>query len=561
MNENQTRRSSHRADTPVDAGVRSRSAVDASKSPRRRARMAQVENLVQRASLADASRASGGDKPPAAARLPEVSTEAVDLFTRWLNENGFKDLEDFQNLTRAADATRHRMAPEISQSSSPQTHSDIAAQAKKEGILPAVNPASSSGEPSVSRRANRSRKPRTSGQDLAPDTSLRSSAEGEALDSTPNAVLSPSTLPSPLPPAQPRSVSTQPAFAPQNLPTVTLNRTEVMKPQTASFTAPKRSRRSAKRRSQVSRPVNPPKPLAKTHTVPLLLTLGLLAFIALAAVVLVLWFQAHVTKSSPSHAQVQVLGAIGAQPVLTLSEPLALEESTTQTLIVGSGKKLEVNHTVALRVTVFSGLDGKLLSAGGDESVLVGKLTPEVFGTQLYTTVKNATEGSRFLLKQPVDAKGSSHMEIGVIDVIPTELSGTMLPLPPDAGIGVQLRDGLPEPVVSKDFAEDFRTDKLLEGKGATVSPGQSVLVKYREFSYSNPPVVLKDHLEEPVKLRLDQSVQQGVAKGLVDQRIGSRILVQVPSAQGSGNQATILIIDILAAWDNQPPAHKMTVS
>jgi len=104
---------------------------------------------------------------------------------------------------------------------------------------------------------------------------------------------------------------------------------------------------------------------------------------------------------------------------------------------------------------------------------------------------------------------------------------------------------------ILSDFSGDFRSYPLITGSGATVAPGQTVLVKYQEFSYSNPPAVLKDHWAEPVKLKLDDKVQQGVARGIVDRKIGSRMLLEVPPAEGSGNQATILVVDILAAWDN----------
>lgn len=296
-----------------------------------------------------------------------------------------------------------------------------------------------------------------------------------------------------------------------------------------------------------------PRPLSKTRKVPVLLTLGVLFFVLAAGAIPVLWYQSRVAATQPEKARIEVLGAIGAHPVLTLSHQLPLEKKSSELRHRGKGNPVSVGKTVALRITVFSGVDGRLLSTSGDESVLVAKLSPESLGTEVYQTIRHATEGSRYLLKHPVKVKGTPHMEIGVIDVISTSLRGSMTSPPPSFGVGVSLDHGVPVPNVTQGFSGDLQVDTLISGKGAPISAGQSILVKYREYSYSNPPDLLKDHWDEPVKLKLNDSLQLGVARGIVDQKVGSRLLIQVPPAQGSGSRATILIVDVLAAWDPHP--------
>ena len=344
---------------------------------------------------------------------------------------------------------------------------------------------------------------------------------------------------------------------PEVVPTVSLRREDVQNLAGAESKKPKTHspRRAAKLRRAASLP-RTPKPLAKTKVVPIALTLGILLALSVALLLLIMWYRSAVAVSDPAKSKIEVLGAIGAQPVLTLSEPIPLEQSSTELLIKGRGQQIKDDSIVALRVTVFSGMTGKLQSTSGDESVLVGPLSAKVFGTELYNAVRGATEGSRYLLKQPVEQQGTSTMEIGVIDIIPTSLDSQMAALPPDAGLSVSEDQGQVRLAILSDFSGDFRSYPLITGSGATVGPGQTVLVKYQEFSYSNPPALLKDHWSEPVKLKLDDKVQQGVARGIVDRKIGSRMLLEVPPAEGSGNQATILVVDILAAWDN-PEATK----
>ena len=553
MSEETPRRSSHRAGGPVDAGTYVRREVDPNLSPRRRARM-QAQAAEQQSA-------------PAA---PPMTDGAKDLLTSWLKANGFEDLESFQEMTRRAES-QLRQTPPTGDTPAPSP------------ALSAENPVSRSLEPAnlevpsslpprpstLPRRATRSavrqgvQTPAAASRQLdftsrpvpaGPDVVLPV-ASPEALAASSLAVAdTPAQIAAP-PEAPVRdSVLNLP---PEVVPTVSLRRedvqhhavTESKKPNTHS------PRRAAKLRRAASLP-RTPKPLAKTKVVPIALTLGILLALSVALLLLIMWYRSAVAVSDPTKSKIEVLGAIGAQPVLTLSEPIPLEQSSTELLIKGRGQQIKDDSIVALRVTVFSGMTGKLQSTSGDESVLVGPLSAKVFGTELYNAVRGATEGSRYLLKQPVEQQGTSTMEIGVIDIIPTSLDSQMAALPPDAGLSVSEDQGQVRLAILSDFSGDFRSYPLITGSGATVGPGQTVLVKYQEFSYSNPPALLKDHWSEPVKLKLDDKVQQGVARGIVDRKIGSRMLLEVPPAEGSGNQATILVVDILAAWDN-PEATK----
>lgn len=553
MSEETPRRSSHRAAGPVDAGTYVRREVDPNLSPRRRARM-QAQAAEQQSA-------------PAA---PPMTDGAKDLLTSWLKANGFEDLESFQEMTRRAES-QLRQTPPPGDTPTPSR------------ALSAENPVSQSLEPAnlevpSSLPPRPSTLPRRATRSAVRQGVQTPAAASRQLDFTsrpvpagPDVVL---PVASPDAPAAPSlAVADTPAqiaapleapvrdsvlnLPPEVVPTVSLRREDVQNLAGAESKKPKTHspRRAAKLRRAASLP-RTPKPLAKTKVVPIALTLGILLALSVALLLLIMWYRSAVAVSDPAKSKIEVLGAIGAQPVLTLSEPIPLEKSSTELLIKGRGQQIKDDSIVALRVTVFSGMTGKLQSTSGDESVLVGPLSAKVFGTELYNAVRGATEGSRYLLKQPVEQQGTSTMEIGVIDIIPTSLDSQMAALPPDAGLSVSEDQGQVRLAILSDFSGDFRSYPLITGSGATVGPGQTVLVKYQEFSYSNPPALLKDHWSEPVKLKLDDKVQQGVARGIVDRKIGSRMLLEVPPAEGSGNQATILVVDILAAWNN-PEATK----
>ena len=548
MSEETPRRSSHRAAGPVDAGTYVRREVDPNLSPRRRARM-QAQAAEQQSA-------------PAA---PPMTDGAKDLLTSWLKANGFEDLESFQEMTRRAESQLRQTPPP---GDTPAPSPALSAEIPVSRSLDPANlevPSSLPPRPStLPRRATRSavrqgvQTPAAASRQLdltsrpvpaGPDVALPVvSPEAPAVPSL--AVADTPAQVAALPEAPVRdSVLNLP---PEVVPTVSLRREDVQNLAVAESKKPKTHspRRAAKLRRAASLP-RTPKPLAKTKVVPIALTLGILLALSVALLLLIMWYRSAVAVSDPAKSKIEVLGAIGAQPVLTLSEPIPLEKSSTELLIKGRGQQIKDDSIVALRVTVFSGMTGKLQSTSGDESVLVGPLSAKIFGTELYNAVRGATEGSRYLLKQPVEQQGTSTMEIGVIDIIPTSLNSPMAALPPDAGLSVSEDQGQVRLAILSDFSGDFRFYPLITGSGATVAPGQTVLVKYQDFSYSNPPALLKDHWSEPVKLKLDDKVQQGVARGIVDRKIGSRMLLEVPPAEGSGNQATILVVDILAAWDN----------
>lgn len=565
------RRSSHRASGPVDGGNYVRRDTDPTLSPRRRARM-QAEREARREMTLNIV----APQPPS--ETPQTSEGAKDLLTSWLKANGFEDLESFQKMTQEAETRRlQAQAPETDSRPVPPIRNSVMSPGQGHAINPSLlapGPVPAAGTPATSaptaqafRPSSGSNQPAPPAAQTPPQVTLPQYPPPHTGTPAPH---EPSGAPAsfPGPTREETSTSTAPTKAaatspggepspadatpPQAaLPTVKLKRIEVEEHPRQEVPKPKphSPRRAAKLRRAEAGPKTP-KPLAKTRKVPVVLTLGIVAVLAIAVVLLIVWYRGTVKPDDPAEAKIEVLGAIGAQPVLTISDPIPLQDSSTEVLVKGTGKVIEANDMVAIRLTVFSGLNGKLLSNGGDESVLVGDLSPKIFGNVLYDAVLGSKEGSRLLLKQPVEQEGASTMEIGVIDLIPTSLSGEMTPPPPESGLSVSEDQGLVKPAVLQDFSGEFQAYPLITGGGARVSAGQTVLVKYQEFSYSNPPAVLKDHWHEPVKLSLDSNVQQGVARGLLDQKIGSRMLLEVPPAEGSGNQATILVVDILAAWD-----------
>lgn len=524
------RRRSHRASGPVDAAHTPKSSVDIAASPRRRARLRQqaAEQATKNASQRAANLALPPQQTPAqpasiSPTIPQtpVSESSQNLFEQWLRDNGFDDLREFQRLTSKLDfAAKNVPSSESQVTEKNAAPADTAARYQADGAptaayvsaptsAPAASDATFAPTPSAPAETEPSRQSQPSGQaEVFEDSHIPSSLSLEPVGVEPGTTTS-------------GSIPSVKQFSP---------------------------RRAAKRERLPHMP-HLPEPLAKSPRVPLLLTLGVFVLILVALSAVILWYRANLVNPAADKNKIEVLGAIGAQPVLSLSSPISLTESSSEVLIKGKGHPLSPGDTAALRITVFSGQDGKLLSSKNEDAVLFGKLSAAVFGSELYETVKGAREGTRFIIKHPVERAGNSTMEIGVVDVIPTRLQGAMTPPPADFGLQIQDVNGEPVPQIVGDFGGDLRSHVLFAGTGATVGVGQTALVRYREYSFSNPPALLNDHWDEPVKLKLNDKIQQGVSRGLVDQKVGSRVLLVVPPAEGAGSKATILVIDILASW------------
>lgn len=549
-------RRSHRAVGPVDTPVTS-AARDVKDSPRRLARQAQEETRRREAALREATQRKDVQKdaevPGANPDRADSTKEGGDLFTKWLQANGFSDLQNFQNRLKEAEEehlrqTRPHGLPQVSPPNPRRVAPTEAAPRNPANSAPNVSRAAATALPALLSRTGASAAavvapplPQAAPQPQNPQKPQKPQASQPKLSQPPQSL---HTAPKPQTPVlHPGKETTPPTPATPATPATTDTTTlEAAKPHTKR---PLRRRRKEK-------PVAP-KPLEKSLRVPILLTSAVLALLAIVLVLAVIWYRAQVTPQDEDTAQIQVLGAIGAQPVLTISAPLPLEDASSELLIKGNGRQVEPGDIAALRVTVFSGYDGDLVTTDAGTSIITGEVSDQVLGSELYNLIKGGTEGSRYLLKHPVTtSQGASRMEIGVVDLIPSVLQGQMQDLPAESHLGISVDEsGLPTPVINGNFDGNFRADTLIAGKGAAVETGQTVLVRYAEYSYSNPAVLLKDHWSQPVKLKMDSTVQPGVARGIVDQKVGSRVVLQIPPADGSGDQPTILVVDILAAWDN----------
>jgi len=97
-----------------------------------------------------------------------------------------------------------------------------------------------------------------------------------------------------------------------------------------------------------------------------------------------------------------------------------------------------------------------------------------------------------------------------------------------------------------------LETVPLVVGNGPQVTEGQTLAVQYALFDQNGKSVDETWTKGAPVALNL-KTAMKGLSEGLVDQKIGSRVVVLVPSAKAQGTGDRVVVVDILGALPDPP--------
>jgi len=296
---------------------------------------------------------------------------------------------------------------------------------------------------------------------------------------------------------------------------------------------------------------------------------------------------AATTSAAPSVAlkAVTASGAVDLKtaPKVALGKtPISSAAVERKVLTPGSGDAATKQDTVQLRAQIFNGTSGKLLDDGYAEgrnaegyrlgrTDLIAGFTEGLLG---------ATKGSRLVFTIPpakgFGDQGNTQLGVAGTDTIVvvadiadvrrglTQVDGTQAASP--AGLPtVEFKNGpAKEPTVTvpKSAAPtETKQATLIEGKGATVAKGQTITAQYHGLLWRDGSV-------------FDSSWQRGAAadfpigvgavipgwdKTLVGKKVGSRVLLVIPPADGYGSAGSgdkikgtdtlVFVVDILDAY------------
>jgi peptidylprolyl isomerase len=260
------------------------------------------------------------------------------------------------------------------------------------------------------------------------------------------------------------------------------------------------------------------------------------------------------TAAPQEAAQVDVVGAEGEEPALEYAPPLRITEAASEVVWEGAGPELEDGGPVLLDYRLQRADDGSLVEETYSSLPKAFTLTPEVISDDLYDALSGRTVGTRLLLVVPATSDTSSFASVMVVDVRPTRAWGE--PVEPRDGLPVVTRGDDGEPVITPPEGEppaSLVVQPLLRGDGAPVVEGSTVTVQYTGVRWTDGSAYDSSWAQGgPQTFDLGADVLPGLAEGLLDQTVGSQVLLVIPPDSGGavgGEQDTlVLVVDLLAA-------------
>ncbi len=282
------------------------------------------------------------------------------------------------------------------------------------------------------------------------------------------------------------------------------------------------------------------------------------------------------STSAPTTAATQdpallptVTGGFGEQPTVDVPAVAPPGQLVTQVLEEGDGDVVEKGDLLVANYAGHLWDNEKVFDSSFDRGepagfpIGVGQVIP---GWDEALVGKNV--GSRVLLVVPPDKgygdQGSGDGSIPggatlvfVVDLVGSygpdqSASGTPVLDDPPAGLPVvRSRGSGGAPTVSfpagvRPPRGDIETTVLIDGDGASIEKGQSLVAHIIQASYETEKVVSSTYESQPQVI--DPAQVPGLAEALAGQRVGTRVLVQVPAEQ-TGSDAVAAVVDVIGAF------------
>lgn len=259
---------------------------------------------------------------------------------------------------------------------------------------------------------------------------------------------------------------------------------------------------------------------------------------------------------------------------------VTVEASEARVITAGDGPELGGTELLSFDYAIFSGETAQEVSSSYPTAPVGLDLSDASVLPGLTSTLTGQTIGSRVLLALPpgeaFGEQGNTQLGIEGNETVLflIDILSAVTPLPEATGTAVEPQEGLPtvevtagEPAsitIPEGFAAPDATvvQPLIQGEGAEVASGQTIRVTYTGAT-TRDGAVFDSSANGPTgyaefRIGVGQVIQ-GWDKGLVGQKVGSRLLLVIPAAEGYGDAGSppdiqggdtlVFVVDILAAF------------
>lgn len=273
---------------------------------------------------------------------------------------------------------------------------------------------------------------------------------------------------------------------------------------------------------------------------------------------------------------IKVTGDFGAEPTISFTTPFAIDQTRSKVLVAGKGPEVTATNYVDINYKGVNGYTGETFDSSWSRGTSVQlSLQGVVAGFQKGLTGKHV--GDRVLIAMPgsdgYDSSGGSSdgsILIGdtlvfVVDILDIDYQsphGTTLT--PKAGLPKVTTDDKGVPSVTIDTASAAPTETVIQpliaGSGTRkIAATDAIMVRYRMWSWKTG-ALLTDKFTDPDTGNLSDTIQCW-KDGLVNQPLGSRIMLVCPPATGfpNGNptpsiaagDTVVFVVDLMFAAPN----------
>lgn len=257
--------------------------------------------------------------------------------------------------------------------------------------------------------------------------------------------------------------------------------------------------------------------------------------------------------------EVRVLGEVGAAPELEYAVPLEVDEARAEVLWPGDGPALVEGQPVLLHFYAERGDDASVVGSTYEGEPKPFVLSEAALGVEIHAALSGRNAGARVLNVVPA-GEGQEFPTVAVFDVLPTRAVGE--PVRPRANLPTVRRDDAGVPTITVPDREppaDLEVQPLIKGTGSQVEPGQVVTVQYTGVAWSTGEVFDSTWTQNKLPLPIpigSGSVMEGWDTGLVEQTVGSQVLLVVPPHLGYAGregdelaeETLVFVVDVLDA-------------
>jgi peptidylprolyl isomerase len=279
--------------------------------------------------------------------------------------------------------------------------------------------------------------------------------------------------------------------------------------------------------------------------------------------------------SGSASSAVSVEGEYGAAPTITFDKGLTATTTERSVAVAGSGAPVGNGDTVTMDYTLYNGTTGLEIekSEYTESSPIPYPIdTAATSFVGLSKAISCTTVGSRIVAVIP-NAEGfgpqAAQAGIGAEDTLVFIIDVTSVaakPLAEATGTPVEPLEGFPDVVFTDGnpsvtipagaVPTEYAIETLIQGDGEVVGDGATVVVNYEGVNWNSGEVFDSSFDRGSPATFSTSGVIQGFKDALVGQKVGSRVVVIIPSDLGYGDTGSgdkikggdtlVFVVDIL---------------